>query len=97
VLRLLGGDQTKARRLLRVLFLWRRALPADPRSAGERASNARLLLSAVSKTERKCVGQKIKRRKWWKRVISGFVRLRSLGARLPEGGGSARPRRSSIY
>src|SRR5689334_16283705 len=33
--RLLGGHQTQARRLLRVLFVWRRALPADAGSAGE--------------------------------------------------------------
>jgi hypothetical protein len=42
--RLLGADQTEAWRLLRVLFVWRRAVPPDTRSAGERVANIQLLL-----------------------------------------------------
>ena len=44
-----SAGQTKARRLLRVLFLWRRALPADPGRAGQRARNVQLLLSAIQR------------------------------------------------
>jgi hypothetical protein len=43
--RLFGADQTEAWRLLRVLLVWRRAVPPDTRSAGERVTNVESLLA----------------------------------------------------
>ena len=47
---LLGADKTQAWRLLRVLFVWRCALPPGARSAGQWLTSVRLLLYRVSES-----------------------------------------------
>lgn len=48
MLQLQSAFETQARGLLRILFFWRRAVPAGSRSAGERSAIVLLLIERSS-------------------------------------------------